>query len=655
MLHKQILWTPPYPEQTQMAQFLQRVNTNNQLKLSSYEEFHNWSVRHVSEFWNQFWDYSNIIHSAPYHQVVDDEKKMPGAKWFPGSKLNYAENLLKYRDNRPAIHFKGEGQPTQTYSYSDLYNEVEQLAHSLRELGVKKGDRVAGFIPNMPQAIIAMLATASIGAIWSSSSPDFGIKGVLDRFTQIEPKVIFAANGYYYNGKSFDSLDKLSNILKSLPSIEKVIIVGYSENKPQVSHIDNAVHYSEFLSTSPEPLIFEQLPFDHPLYIMYSSGTTGLPKSIVHSAGGTLIQHLKELRLHCDLSREDTIFYYTTCGWMMWNWLAAGLAAQATLILYDGSPFYPDGQRLFDLVDAHQITLLGVSAKFIDSVNSAELRPITAHRLESLRTVCSTGSPLSAEGFRHVYTDWKPDLHVASISGGTDLCGCLVGGNPAAPVFAGQIQGAVLGQDMAVVDQEGHSVAPGQQGELVCRSPFPTMPLGFWDDPENLRYHETYFARFPGYWHQGDFAEQTPQGGFIIHGRSDATLNPGGVRMGTAEIYRIVEAFTEVTESLVIGQQWEGDVRVVLFVVTANQAALDDDLIQRLRTAVRTGASPRHVPAIVISVPDLPRTRSGKLVELAVRNVVENRPVTNAQALANPEALAHFQNLPALQPHPPRV
>ncbi|HIG25767.1 MAG TPA: acetoacetate--CoA ligase [Acidimicrobiia bacterium] len=642
------LWTPS-PSQahaTQMAAFADAAGC-------PLDELHQWSVNHQEDFWDLVWSHFGIVgHRGDGPAMIQVESDLAATTFFPDATLNYAENLLQRNDHHPALIFCGEDNATRTLTWAQLHHLVSQLQQGLAAAGVKPGDRVAAWLPNIPEAYAVMLACASLGAVFSSVSPDFGTDAVIDRFGQIEPKVIFCTNGYQYGGKRFDVTDKVSQVIAALPSLRQVVMVADTQGDLPAE----ALSFDDFCAAHPaQEVAFTPLPFDHPLYILYSSGTTGAPKCIIHRAGGLLLKHLVEHRLHCDVRPLDRVFYFTTTGWMMWNWLAAGLAAHATLILYDGSPFYPDGQRLFDLVDAHQITLLGVSAKFIDSVNSAELRPITTHRLESLRTVCSTGSPLSAEGFRHVYTDWKPDLHVASISGGTDLCGCLVGGNPAAPVFAGQIQGAVLGQDMAVVDQEGHSVAPGQQGELVCRSPFPTMPLGFWDDPENLRYHETYFARFPGYWHQGDFAEQTPQGGFIIHGRSDATLNPGGVRMGTAEIYRIVEAFTEVTESLVIGQQWEGDVRVVLFVVTANQATLDDDLIQRLRTAVRTGASPRHVPAVVIAVPDLPHTRSGKLVELAVRNVVENRPVTNAQALANPEALAHFQNLPALQPHPPRV
>ncbi len=643
-----ILWKPLSPEKTQMVQLINRINKIYGLKMKTYGELFNWSVNHISEFWAEVWNFADIEYSLPYSEVVDDSKKMPGAKWFAGAKLNYAENLLRYRDDKIAIHFKGEGQPLRSLTYEDLFNEVEKLAHSLKESGVQKGDRICGFIPNIPEAIIAMLATASIGAIWSSSSPDFGIKGVLDRFIQIEPKIIFAANGYFYNGKTFDSLDKLQGILNNLPSVEKVVVVEYTEENPNLSQIENGILYSDFISNSPYPLEFEQLPFDHPLYIMYSSGTTGLPKSIVHSAGGTLIQHLKELKFHCDLTRDDTIFYFTTCGWMMWNWLVSSLAVGSTVVLFDGSPFHPDGKAMWHLADELEISIFGASAKFIEACEEANIRPIEIANLAKLRAVLSTGSPLVDESFDYVYEHVKTDVLLGSISGGTDIISCFALGNPMLPVRRGELQCRGLGMDVQAFDAKGQAMI-NEKGELVCTSAFPSMPIYFWNDPDGEKYHKAYFTLFQDIWHHGDFIRISEHGGIKIFGRSDATLNPGGVRIGTAEIYRVVEALDFIKDSLVIGQKWKGDQRVVLFLKMKEGPALNDELIKEIKSQIRSNCSPRHVPAKILMIKEIPYTINGKKVEIAVRKIIHGEDVTNKDALANPNSLELFKEIPELQ------
>ncbi len=611
------------------------------------EDLHEWSIKNPSEFWDLVWRHFQVIGKRGDGPAFSSGSDLFEARFFSGSSLNYARNLLRRSDDTPAIISYLEDGLSDQVSWAELHDLVSQLQQSLRALGVTEKDRVAAWLPNGIEIYAVMLACASIGAVFSSVSPDFGPKGVLDRFGQIKPKVLFTTADYQYGGRQFSLIEKINDVTKELSSVEQVVVVSNDES--ELSQLGECKTFKEFCSLfEPKEVSFTDLPFDHPLYILYSSGTTGAPKCIVHRAGGLLLKHLVEHRLHCDVRPGDRVFYFTTAGWMMWNWLAAGLAAEATLIVFDGSPFYPDGSQLFDLVDQNGITLLGVSAKFIDSVSTAGLRPIETHDLKTLRTVCSTGSPLSPEGFTHVYEDWKEDIHLASISGGTDLCGCLVGGNPNKPVFAGQIQGPILGQEIDVLNNDGNSVDVGVQGELVCKSAFPSMPIGFWNDPEDIRYKSTYFEKFPGAWHQGDFAEKTAAGGFIIHGRSDATLNPGGVRIGTSEIYRRVDLFDEVLESLAVGQSWMGDVRIILFVVIADGFSFDDSLTNRLRQSIRDGASPRHVPAVILDVPDLPRTRSGKLVELAVKNVIEGLPVSNVESLANPEALDHFQDLTEL-------
>ena len=613
--------------------------------LPDYASLHDWSVTETADFWDFVWEYCGVIASDKGERVLGTAT-MPGAEFFPDARLNFAENLLRKEGTSPALYFNNEGDHKRTVSWDELRQSVSQFAQALRSWGVAPGDRVAGYMPNMPETIIAMLAAASIGAVWSSCSPDFGPKGVLDRFGQIEPKVLIACDGYRYNGKSLGLEDNLREITAELPTLEHVVIVPFLGI--DVSEVEKTVLWEDACAPfAPGDIAFEQLPFDHPLYIMFSSGTTGAPKCIVHSTGGTLLQQLKEHVLHCDLKEGDTLFYFTTCGWMMWNWLVAGLGVGATLALYDGSPFYPNGNVLFDYADEVGVNVFGTSAKFIDALNKEGLRPSGTHKLDDLRLILSTGSPLVDEGFDYVYRAIKSDVQLSSISGGTDIVSCFVLGNPVLPVWKGEIQSKGLGMAVEIWDEGGDALAQGK-GELVCTKPFPSMPIGFWNDPTDEKYTAAYFERFPGVWHHGDFAEVTKQGGIIIHGRSDATLNPGGVRIGTAEIYAVVETLPEIREAIAVGQSWQGDVRVVLFVVLADEADLSDDLIVTIRSNIRAGASPRHVPAKVIAVADIPRTKSGKITELAVRDIIEGREVKNREALANPEALDLYRDLPEL-------
>ena len=618
---------------------------------ADYSTVHAWSIAHPEEFWASVWEFGEVRGEMGSTVVVDREK-MPGAKWFPQARLNFAENLLRRRDASDAMVFWGEDKVKGRASRAELYRAVAQTAAALRAMGVVKGDRVAAYLPNLPAAVVAMLATASIGAIFSSASPDFGVQGVLDRFGQIEPKVLFACDGYWYNGKNIDCLGKVSEIAARLPSLERVVIVPYVGNAAgggDAAGIRHGVTLADFLAPHVEELKirFERLPFDHPLYIMYSSGTTGVPKCIVHCAGGVLLQHIKEHQLQSDVQADDRLFFFTTCGWMMWNWLVTALASGATLLLYDGSPFVGRGNILFDYADAEGMTHLGTSAKFIDAIAKINLQPRRTHRLEHLRTLFSTGSPLVAEGFDYVYANIKQDIQLASVSGGTDIISCFVIGDPNGPVYRGEIQCAGLGMAVDVFDDDGRPVR-GEKGELVCTRSFPVMPIGFWKDEGGAKYHAAYFDRFDNIWCHGDFAEITAHGGFIIYGRSDATLNPGGVRIGTAEIYRQVEKLTEVVESIVIGQDWppgnSGDVRVVLFVKLREGLVHDDELEKRIKQVIRDNTTPRHVPAKILQVADIPRTKSGKIVELAVRNVVHGNPVKNVEALANAEALEHFRD-----------
>jgi acetoacetyl-CoA synthetase len=628
------LWTPS-PERaakTELARFMKLAGK------SSYAELHRWSIEHSADFWSAVWDFS-AVRGEKGREVVADASRMPGARWFPQARLNYAENLLRNRSSADAIVFWGEDRIKRRLSHRNLHALVSRMARALGDAGVQKGDRVAGYLPNVPEATAALLATASLGAVWSSCSPDFGVQGVLDRFGQIEPKVLFCADGYLYNGREFDSQEKVSQVLEQLPSVEECVVIDYL-GAPATA----GTSLYDFLEPFDAGEIdFQPVEFNHPLYILYSSGTTGVPKCIVHGTGGALLQHLKEHRLHSDVKPGDRLFYFTTLGWMMWNWLVSGLASDATLLLYDGSPFLQRGRVLFDFAEAEGMTHFGTSAKFIDALAKTGLKPKETHRLEKLRAVLSTGSPLAPEGFDYVYANIKDDVCLSSISGGTDIVSCFVLGNPMGPVWRGEIQAKGLGMAVEVFDESGTAVK-GQKGELVCSRPFPAMPIGFWNDPDGAKYHAAYFEKYPNVWRHGDWCEETGHGGLIIYGRSDAVLNPGGVRIGTAEIYRQVEQVDEVMEALVVGQEWEADVRVVLFVKLKQGLQLDERLISRIKNRIRENTTPRHVPAKVLQVPDIPRTKSGKIVELAVREVVHGRPVKNLEALANPEALEHFRD-----------
>ncbi|MBI5706680.1 MAG: acetoacetate--CoA ligase [Armatimonadetes bacterium] len=666
------LWTPT-PEAIEYARitaFTCELERRSGEVLGDYSALHKYSVEHKGDFWSAVWDFCEVIASTDKGVPVSDEEQMPGARFFPDARLNYAENLLRDPDDREAIDFWGEGQVRSRLTRRQLYDHVSQLVQAFQKWGMKEGDRVAAILHNGPEAVVGLLAASSIGAVWSSCSPDFGVQGILDRFGQIEPKILIVCDGYFYGGKRHDVMQKLPEVLRGLPTVERVVVVEYGGSvqsdlsdmsdlsdlcgPPDLTDSSDKSHeastriveiWSKVLSTfTPRPIRFAQLPFNHPLYILYSSGTTGVPKCIVHGAGGSLLQHLKEHQLHCDIRKGDRVFYFTTCGWMMWNWLTSALASEAVLILYDGSPFFPDGNVLFSLADAESMTLFGTSAKYIASVEKAGLKPMETHDLSSVRTMTSTGSPLAPESFEYVYRAIKRDIHLASISGGTDIVSCFMLGNPTLPVWKGEIQCLGLGMDVDVVEETGASIR-GEKGELVCRSPFPSMPLGFWNDPDGKKYQAAYFEHFPGLWRHGDWAEITGHGGVVMHGRSDSVLNPGGVRIGTSEIYRQVEQLDEIVEALVVGQQWQGDERVVLFVRLREGVSLSEDLIAKIKSQIRKNTTPRHVPAIVVQVSDIPRTRSGKIVELAVREVIHGRPVKNVEAIANPEALDAFQSI----------
>lgn len=645
------LWSPNAATiaASNLTAFARQVETDWKADLPDYWALLDWSRANQESFFRSVWRFGEVVAETRGDRVLVDGDKMPGARWFPDAKLNFAENLLKRRDDAPALIFQGEHGPRREVSWAGLYDAVSRCAQALRADGVASGDRVVGFMPNIPETVVAMLAAASLGATWSSCSPDFGIKGVMDRFGQIEPTVLITADGYHYGGKQHDSLGRVRDIVKQLPSLKRLVVVPFVATTPDLDGLQNATLWQDYLGAyAAGEIAFIRLPFDHPLYIMYSSGTTGVPKCIVHSAGGTLIQHRKEHLLHVDLKQEDTLFYFTTCGWMMWNWLISGLASGATLVLYDGSPFAPQAETLIDMIDSERISIFGTSAKYIAALEKAEVKPRQSHQLERLKTILSTGSPLSHESFRYVYRDFKADVCLASISGGTDIISCFVLGNPCLPVYEGELQCLGLGMAVEIRDANGHPVT-GEKGELVCTRPFPSCPVYFWNDPDNEKFLDAYFATWPGIWAHGDYGETTEHQGVIIHGRSDAVLNPGGVRIGTAEIYRQVEKVDSVIDALCIGQEWEDDVRIVLFVVLRPGLTLDETLIKEIRTTIRANTTPRHVPAKIIQVPDIPRTISGKIVELAVRNIVHNKPVKNIDALANPAALDYFKNLPDLQ------
>jgi len=631
-----------------MYLFMQQVNLRHGTSFADYDALYQWSVTELEAFWAEVWEFTGVRASAGYTTVVDDPTRMPDATWFAGSRLNFAENLLRFRDNRTAIIFRGEDRIRRTLTYAELYAATARVALALRQLGVVSGDRVVGFMPNMPESIIAMLAATSLGAVWSSCSPDFGIKGVLDRFGQTKPKVLFTADGYFFKGKSIDSLEKIAGIVREIPSLEKVVVVPYVEEDPDVSALPDAVIFDDFSRNNAREMEFVQLPFGHPLYIMYSSGTTGLPKCMVQSAGGVLLNQLKELMLHTDLKREDTIFYFTTCGWMMWNWLTTSLAAGATLMLYDGNPFHPAPDALWRMAEEENISIFGTSAGYIAALKIAGVKPGRQFALGSLKAVLSTGSPLSSEDFHFIYSEVKADLQLASISGGSDLNGCFALGNPMGPVYEGELQCRGLGMKVFAYDENGSPVV-GKKGELVCTAPFPSMPIYFWDDEDRKKYHSAYFDVFPGVWTHGDFIEVTERGGVIIYGRSDATLNPGGVRIGTAEIYRVMEQIEDVDDSVVVGQEWQNDTRIVLFVKMKPGKELTDELKERIRMAIRRHASPRHVPGRIIAAPDVPYTLNMKKVELAVQKMIRGEEVKNKDALKNPEALEFFADIQELK------
>ena len=645
------LWTPD-PRRvaaSQMVAFRDAANARHSLSLNTYRELHAWSVTHRPEFWDLVWDFTEVVGEKGTRVLIEGDR-MPGARFFPDARLNFAENLLCRRDGKAAIVFRGEDKVLRRVTWAELASLVSRLQQALAASGVQKGDRVAAMLPNLPESVALMLAVTSLGAIFSSCSPDFGERGVLDRFGQIEPKVFVASDGYWYAGKRVEIADKLKTIAASLPTAGKVVIVPYlGEAAAVAKNLPRAVDLEAFLAPfEPKAVAFERLSFDHPIYILYSSGTTGVPKCIVHGAGGILLQHLKEHQLHCGVRPGERLFYFTTLGWMMWNWLVTGLASEATLCLYDGSPFAPDAGVLFRYAEEEKINVFGTSAKFIDAVKKSGLVPKREFDLSAMRMITSTGSPLAPESFDFVYQSIKPDVHLASISGGTDLAACFVLGEPTSPVWKGEIQAPALGMAVDVWSEDGKHVE-GERGELVCTKAFPSMPVKFWNDPDGKKYRAAYFERFPGVWCHGDFAEWTKHGGMIIHGRSDATLNPGGVRIGTAEIYAQVEQIPEIVEAIAIGQEWDRDVRIVLFVRLKEGAVLDGALIERIKKQIRAGASPRHIPAKIIAVADIPRTRSGKITELAVRDVVHGRPVKNTEALANPEALELYRDLPDLR------
>ena len=645
------LWSPT-PEQIREANltaFIEAIAQRYDASIVDYSSLYNWSIRHPELFWGAVWDFCDIRATRRRDRVVEHFDRMPGAQWFPQARLNFAENLLRYRDAHPALVCWDETGRRRSLTYAELYRRVAGLVDALRSAGVQTGDRVAAVMPNLPETVIAMLATTSLGAVWSSCSPDFGPRGVLDRFGQIQPKVLFTVDGYTYAGKSIDLGGRLREILDQLPDLEKVVVLPYRLEMPNLKGVQRWVRFQDFAGPGSEaPIEFPEFPFDHPLYIMYSSGTTGLPKCMVHGAGGTLIQHLKELVLHSNLKRHDRIFYATTCGWMMWNWMISSLAVGATVLLYEGSPLHPRKEILFDFAEKERMTVFGTSAKYLAVIEKKGLRPMRTHDLSHLLSILSTGSPLIPQSFDYVYRDVKKDVRLSSISGGTDLISCFALGNPIGPVYRGQLQARGLGMKVEIFDEAGASLKDGT-GELVCTQPFPSMPVRFWRDGSGEKYRKAYFDIFPGVWRHGDWARLTAQGGMVIYGRSDTTLNPAGVRIGTAEIYRQVEQLEEILESLAVAQEWKGDVRIILFVKMKEGQVLTEALKDRIRKHLRQNNTPRHVPRKILAVKEIPRTISGKVSEVAVREVIHGRPVENIHALANPETLELYRNLSELR------
>ena len=645
----QPLWQPS-PEriaQANLTRFIAQVNQQQGTTLDGYPELYGWSIEQPDAFWQQIWQLGEVI-GEPGQQVLLEGDKMPGAQWFPEARLNFAENLLRRRDEHIALVFRTETDRRESISYAELYQRTARLASALKQHGIKPGDRIAGFMPNIIDTVVAMLATTSLGAVWSSCSPDFGINGVVDRFGQIAPRILFTTDGYLYNGKTLNSLERIAGIADRLESVEKIVVVPFVDDNPDLGSLTGAVLLPQFEDAQATEIEFIPVPFNHPLYVMYSSGTTGVPKCIVHSVGGTLLQHIKEHRLHTDLKAEDVLFYYTTCGWMMWNWLVSGLACGSTVVLYDGSPFAPGPEVLWQMAEQEGVSVFGTSAKYISALEKAAYKPAQQHDLHALKALLSTGSPLAHESFDYVYRDIKQDLLLASISGGTDIISCFALGCPILPVYRGELQCLGLGMAVDIYDDDGRSLRQ-QKGELVCTRPFPSMPIYFWDDPQQRKFRAAYFDQFDNIWAHGDYGEITAHGGLVIHGRSDAVLNPGGVRIGTAEIYRQVEKVEQVKESIAVGQRWGDDLRVVLFVVLQPGAELDEALIQLIKTTIRAETTPRHVPAKVIAVADIPRTISGKIVEVAVTKAIHDEAIKNTDALANPEALELYRGLPELQ------
>ena len=639
-----VVWIPSQDQilNSNLKKFTEFVEENTGKHFKSYDELHHFSISNP-EFWRFIIEFFKV--EGEWNGPIYEGENIFSAKWFPQSKLNFAENMLKNRSDNEALIFRCEDRISEKLSFAELYNQVSKTAQHLKELGVTKGDRVAGFLPNFAGSIVAMLATASVGAIWSSCSPDFGEQGVIDRFGQIEPKVLFCVDGYFYNGKTHNCLDKIKSFTARLPSLKQVVIFDYASLNNII--INNSISYQEILENYEEIEIgFERVGFDHPLYIMYSSGTTGVPKCIVHGHGGTLVQHLKEHQLQTNISSGDRVFYFTTCSWMMWNWLVSALGTGATVMLYDGSPAYPDNTVLWQFADEEQFSHFGTSAKYIETLMKNDVNPSAIFKLSNLKVICSTGSPLSAECYDYIYKN-VGYVHLASISGGTDIVSCFVLGVPTIPVRRGEIQGAGLGMAVEIWDDNGR-VNRGERGELVCTKPFPSRPVKFWNDIDGKKYHAAYFDRFEGVWAHGDFAEQTPDGGYIIYGRSDATLNPGGVRIGTAEIYRQVDRVKEVLESIVIGQVWGSDTRIVLFVKLREGTNLTETLLDTIKKLIKENCTSRHVPSKILQVEDIPRTKSGKIVEIPVRDIVHGREVKNKEALANPEALDYFRDRPEL-------